>query len=219
MDYLFLSQTALFRGIVPEDIRAMLDCLGAIEKKAKKGEILFQSGHVNPYLGLVLRGSVCVENYDIWGKRSILDKLGPGQIFAEAYAYLTDQAMLVNVSAAQDLDCLLLRADRISSPCSHACAYHQKLILNMMIILAQKNLSLSRKILHTSPKTIRGRLMSYLSEQAILLGQRDFSIPFDRQQLADYLNVDRSALSNELGKMQAEELISVRKNRFTLLKP
>ena len=124
---------------------------------------------------------------------------------------------MVDVSAAEAAEILSISVGRILQTCSRACTCHNKLLGNLLTLCAQKNLHLSRKIFHTSSKTIRGRLLSYLSYQALCHGSRRFTIPFDRQQLADYLHVDRSALSNELGKMQREGLIQVKKNAFELL--
>ena len=124
---------------------------------------------------------------------------------------------MVNVVAAESTKVLFLDMRKALQICSHACAHHNKLIRNLLSISAQKNLNLSRKIFHTSPKSIRGRLLSYLSYQAVRSGSQSFVIPFNRQQLADYLNVDRSALSNELSKMQRDGLLHVEKNHFDLL--
>ena len=124
---------------------------------------------------------------------------------------------MVNVVAAEPAQILFLNVGRVLHACSNACGHHTALIHNLLTLSAQKNLNLSRKIFHTSPKTIRGRLLSYLSYQSMRSGSSTFTIPFNRQQLADYLNVDRSALSNELSKMQRDGLIQVERNHFTLL--
>ena len=167
--------------------------------------------------GLVLTGSVLIENNDLWGNTTVLDSVGPGQIFAETYACTSGEPLMVNVVAAEPVDVLFLNMDRVLQVCSHACTHHNRLIRNLLSISAQKNLNLSRKIFHTASKSIRGRLSSYLSYQAIRSGSHSFTIPFNRQQLADYLNVDRSALSNELSKMQKEGLLKVDKSRFELM--
>ena len=168
-------------------------------------------------MGLVLSGSVCVENDDVWGNKSILDRFGAGHIFAENYACLPGEPLMVNIVAAETTEILFMNTDCMFTVCSHACGYHNKLIRNMLTISAQKTLNLSRRILHTSSKTIRGRLLSYLSHQASQQGSREFTIPFNRQKLADYLSVDRSAMSNELGKMQKEGLIKSDRNHFIIL--
>ena len=148
---------------------------------------------------------------------TVLDSVGPGEIFAETYACTPDEPLMVNAVAAQGTQVLFLEIERVLRLCPSACRHHSGLLRNLLALSAQKNLNLSRKIFHTSPKTIRGRLLSYLSEQAIRSNSSCICLPFNRQQLADYLNVDRSALSNELGKMAQDGLIRVEKNRFWLL--
>lgn len=123
---------------------------------------------------------------------------------------------MVDVVAAEESQVLFLNVERVLQVCPHTCAHHSKLIRNLLLLSAQKNLNLSRKIFHTASKTIRGRLLSYLSYQARRSGSPSFTVPFNRQQLADYLNVERSALSNELSKMQRDGLLLVERNRFTL---
>lgn len=218
MDYVFLSNTILFRGASPEEVRAMLDCLGAEQRKYQRGEVVYHAGDTVNFMGLVLSGSVSIENDDVWGNKSILDKAGPGQAFAESYACVPGEPLMVSVVAADPAEILFLDISRVLHVCSNACGFHSKLIGNLLFISAQKNLNLSRRIFHTSAKSIRGRLLSYLSFQAARHGSRDFEISFNRQQLADYLSVDRSALSNELSKMQRDGLLKVERNRFLLIR-
>lgn len=217
MDYLFLSKTNLFRGISLQEIQRMMGCLQGITRKYGKDSIIHHAGEHISTMGLILSGSVSVENDDVWGYKSILDKIGAGHIFAENYACLPGEPLMVNIVAAEATEILFMRTDCMVTVCSHACGFHNQLIRNMLTISAQKSLSLSRRILHTSSKSIRGRLLSYLSYQATQQGGREFDIPFNRQQLADYLSVDRSAMSNELSKMQREGLIKFDRNHFTIL--
>ena len=216
MDYLFLSQTILFRGTAPEEIRTMLGCLNAEVKQFPRSSVIYHVGDVISSIGLVLSGSVSIENDDVWGNKSILDKVGPGQGFAETYACVPGEPLMISAVAAETTEVLFLDMSRVLHICSNACGFHSKLIRNLLAIASQKNLSLSRRIFHTSSKSIRGRLLSYLSFQATQQGSRDFEIPFNRQQLADYLSVDRSAMSNELSKMQRDGLLRVNRNHFTL---
>lgn len=216
MDFSALSKTALFRGSTAEEVKSMLSCLGAERRSFPKGQMIYRTGDVVRSLGLVLSGSVLIENDDLWGNTTVLGHAGPGQIFAETYACTPGEPLMVNVVAAEPAEVLFLNVERVLQVCPHTCGHHNKLIRNLLALSAQKNLSLSRKIFHTSAKTIRGRLLAYLSYQAIRTGSRSFSIPFNRQQLADYLNVERSALSNELSKMQREGLIQTHRNHFEL---
>lgn len=217
MDYLFLSKTILFRGISPDDIQSMMGCLQGVTKKYTKGSIIHHAGEAISTMGLVLSGSVCVESDDVWGNKSILDKISAGHIFAENYACLPGEPLMVNIVAAEAAEILFMRTDCMFTVCCHTCGFHNQLIRNMLTLSAQKTLNLSRRILHTSSKSIRGRLLSYLSYQAAQHGSREFDIPFNRQQLADYLSVDRSAMSNELSKMQRDGLIRSNRNHFTIL--
>ena len=217
MNFFNLSKTALFRGSTAEETEKILKCMGAEEKHYKKEAIISHMGDTMTSLGIVVSGSVLIENDDIWGNRSILDHIGPGQIFAETYACVPGEKLMVNVTAAEDTVILFLNVGRIIRTCPNSCVYHSKLIRNLLSISAQKNLNLSRRIFNTSSKTIRGRLLSYLSDQAVQRGEQQFDIPFNRRQLADYLGVDRSAMSNELSKMQRDGLIRVERNHFELL--
>ena len=219
MDLIFLSKTPLFRGIAPQEIGSMMDCLQAAVKKFPRGASIYTAGDAVSFMGLVLSGSVSIENDDIWGNKSILDHVMPGQTFAENYACVPGEPLMVNVVAVEQTEILFMNADKLSALCSSACAFHHRLIRNMLSISAQKSLNLSRRIMHTSAKSIRGRLLSYLSFQATKTGRREFDIPFNRQQLADYLSVDRSALSNELSKMQRDGLLKVERNHFILCAP
>lgn len=211
-----LANTALFRGTSSLDAEAMLDCLGAMERGYAKGEQIYHSGDYVTDLGMVLSGSILIQTDDLWGNTTVLDKIGPGQIFAETYACVPGEPLMVDVVAAEESQVLFLNVERVLQVCPHTCAHHSKLIRNLLLLSAQKNLNLSRKIFHTASKTIRGRLLSYLSYQARRSGSPSFTVPFNRQQLADYLNVERSALSNELSKMQRDGLLVVERNRFTL---
>ena len=216
MDYLFLSKTVLFRGISPEEVKSMMSCLQAFTKSYLRGTIIHHAGNAIHSVGMVLSGSVSIESDDIWGNKSILDRVAPGQIFAENYACLPNELLMVNVVAVEPTEILFLNTEKMFTVCSNTCMFHSKLIRNMLSISAQKSLNLSRRIMHTSSKSIRGRLLSYLSFQATKHGSLEFEIPFNRQQLADYLSVDRSAMSNELSKMQRDGLLKVERNRFIL---
>ncbi|HIY53229.1 MAG TPA: Crp/Fnr family transcriptional regulator [Candidatus Agathobaculum merdavium] len=216
MNRIELPPCPLFDGITPAQSAAMLGCLGAAQRTFDKHARLLSAGDTTAALGLILSGSALIQSDDLWGNTTVLDRVRPGQIFAETYA-CTGEPLLVDVVAAEPCTVLFIDVGRVLHVCSNTCAHHERLIRNLLTLSAQKNLGLSRKIFHTSSKSIRGRLLSYLSYQARRCGSRTFTIPFDRQQLADYLNVDRSALSNELGKMQKEGLLQTQRSRFVLL--
>lgn len=216
MDFAFLSGTELFRGASPEEIQEMLACLLAREKSYARGAVICRAGEPVKALGMVLSGGVTIEHDDLWGDKNILGRVGPGEIFAETYASIPGAPMMVSAVAAEPARVLFLQVSRILRPCAKACACHNQLTENLLAVTAQKNLTLSRRILHTSPKTIRGRVLSYLSYEAAKQGSLTVKIPYNRQQMADYLGVDRSALSNELSKMQRANILDVQKNVFVL---
>lgn len=209
-------QTPLFRGIGDEAFEQMRQYGGTRQKQFAKGETIFRIGERVHELGIVLSGSVNIENIDLWGNKSILSHIPAGQVFAETYAYC-GEPMMVDAVADEDTQVLFLDLDRLLRTPHPECSWQQVLNNNLLNISLHKNLALSERIFCTSPKTIRGRLLLYLSNQSAKAGSRTFTIPFNRQALADYLNLDRSALSKELGKMRDEHLLLVDKSTFTLL--
>lgn len=209
-------QTPLFRGIEDGALAQMQQYGGTRQKRFSKGEVIFHTGETVHELGIVLSGSVNIENIDLWGNKSILSHIPAGQVFAETYAYC-GEPMMVDAVADEDTQVLFLNLDRLLRTPHPECSWQQTLNNNLLNISLHKNLALSERIFCTSPKTIRGRLLLYLSNQSAKAGSRSFTIPFNRQALADYLNLDRSALSKELGKMRDEHLLLVDKNSFTLL--
>ena len=212
----FLTTTPLFRGATEAEAKEMLPCLGAYEKQYAKGDTIYHAGECVENMGMVLSGSVLIELSDLWGNTTVLGRVEAGQLFAETYACLPGEPLMVSVKANEKCGVLFLNAARLLTPCQSSCAHHAKLIQNLLQISAQKNLALSRRSVHTTPKSIRGRLLSYLSQQAKQRGSHQFTIPFNRQQLADYLGVDRSALSNELSKMRCDGILTYEKNSFLL---
>lgn len=216
MDYNLLKNSVIFRDIPENEIPALLKCLDYREKSCENGETIFRAGERLSRIGLVLSGSVNIESYDFLGVKNIFAHLSEGETFGEAYALAGSEILTVNAVAADKCTILLLDAEKIFSTCGHTCPYHSRLVQNLLLETARKNLRLTEKITYTSPKTIRARLISYLSAQSAKQGGYSFEIPFSRQQLADYLSVDRSALSAELGKMRNEGIIDFHKNSFRL---
>lgn len=216
LDFSFLSRTPLFLGASPEEIEAMTACLEAETRTYEKGQMIYRAGDTAAALGLVLRGRILIVHDDFWGNATVMDSAGAGQIFAETYACTPGEPMMVNAEAAEDSQVLFLNVSRILRTCSRSCEHHSRLIRNLLALSARKNLNLSRKIFYTASKSVRGRLLAYLSDQAVRNGSRSFTIPFNRQQLADYLNVDRSALSKEIGRLQREGALKTKKNWFEM---
>lgn len=212
-----LKENIIFNGMSPDEIDQALSELCAIEKEYKKNSLILRAGDITDSLGLVLSGSVTIESNDMWGNRTILSNVGEGGFFAETYALLENEPLLVDVRANENCRILFFKVGSLKKLKSNMNLWSFKLISNLLIISANKNLHLSGRSFHTSPKTIRGRVMAYLNSVSLKKGSNEFDIPFDRQQLADYLNLERSALSKELGKMKKDGLIEVRKNHFKLL--
>lgn len=216
MNISFLEKTALFAAMSSDEILSALQVLSAKEKSYRRGETILYAGDLTDFLGLIIKGSVTVENNDMWGNRVILSHVAEGQFFAETYAILPNEPLQVDVVADEDCEILFLKISNISKYNRIYEGWISKLVFNLLTISVHKNLALSNRSFHTAPKTIRGRVMSYLNSISLLKHSTEFDIPFDRQQLADYLNLDRSALSKELGKMQRDGLIAVNKNHFIL---
>lgn len=212
-------QIPLFQGIDPADLERLLGCLGAARRRYRKGDVILAEGSPTTWVGVVLAGRVLMEKSDIFGGNTLLGSAGPGAVFAEAYACLPEEPLQISVTAAEETTVLFLQVGKVLAPCSRQCPFHAALIRNLLAVSAQKNLQLSRRIFHTQSKSIRGRLLSYFSEQAKAAGGSRFTIPYTRQQLADYLGVDRSALSATLSKMQQEGLIRYRRNDFEVVQP
>jgi len=212
-----LKENIIFSGMTPDEIDQALNELCAMEKAYEKNSLILCAGDITDSLGLVLSGSVTIESNDMWGNKTILSNVGEGGFFAETYALLENEPLLVDVKANENCRILFFKVGSLKKLKSNMNLWSFKLISNLLMISANKNLHLSGRSFHTSPKTIRGRVMAYLNSVSLKKGSNEFDIPFDRQQLADYLNLDRSALSKELGKMKKDGLIEVRKNHFELL--
>ena len=216
-DFLPVIRSAqLFSGVSEDELTAMLSCLKAEKKDFPKEAFVLRSGDTADSIGLALAGTVLVIQEDIWGNRNILSKAGPGQTFAAAYACAPGSVLNVSVIAETPVTALFLNVKRILNVCPSACAHHSRIIRNLLSELAEKNLRFNEKLTHMGQRTTRSKIMSYLSSEARRLGKYEFDIPFSRQQLADYLAVERSGLSLELGKMRSEGLLDFYKSHFVL---
>ena len=217
MDIQLLQKSAIFKGMTEAEILSALKAMPATEKEYKRDAVILSAGTVPQSMGLVTHGSVTIETNDIWGNRTILSHVGAGGFFAETYALLDNEVMLVDVIANESCRILFFRIGSLAELNTYNQTWVNKLIFNMLQISAHKNLTLSLRSFHTAPKSVRGRIMAYLNSVSLQKHSSEFNIPFDRQQMADYLNLDRTALSKELGKMRGDGIIDFRKNRFRLL--
>lgn len=213
-----LENSPLFSGICREDLGGLLDCLGAQVVQAKKGQMLLAEGDPARYVGIVLDGCVQIEKLDFYGNRSIMTQARAGELFGESFACAGAAEMPVSAVVTEDARAMLIDCRRITTGCSNACGFHSRLISNLLRIVATRNLQLNQKIEITAKRTTREKLMAYLMGQAKFHGSDSFSIPFDRQALADYLQVERSAMSAEISKLRKEGILETKKNYFHLLK-
>lgn len=214
--YDVLSKIPLFSGLTENEVRELLNPQNTRKRIFEKGETVLYEGEPVREIGIVLSGRVIIELSDVWGNNSVISGVEKGGAFAEAYACVPDSLMLQHVTAYEKSEILfidiraLLETDGVNNKAQ------LKLLKNLLTVCASKNLKLSSRMLNITPKTIRARLMSYLSECVKTSGSYKFEIPYDRRQLADYLGTDRSALSAELSKMQKDGLLKYNKNRFEI---
>ena len=215
--YLFiLRNSPFFQGMTEEEILSVLHCVNASVHHRKKDEYILRVGDSTESMGLVLRGSVLVLQEDLWGHRNIIHRIGPGEYFAEPFAATAGSVLNVSVVADEDSEIMLLNMERFLRTCPHACAYHSRMVRNLVSVMAKRVLDLNEKLTHMAKRSTREKLLSYLSAESMRQGKLAFTIPYDRQQLADYLSVERAAMSVELSKLQKEGLLKTNRNYFEL---
>ena len=212
-----LRKCPLFYGIDNGSLLKMLVCLGAKVESFDKKYTVMAEGNPAKYVGIVLSGSVQIIQIDYYGNRSILSSIEPSQVFAEAFACAEIKSIPVTVIANEPCEVMLIDCNHILHTCSNNCGFHQQLIFNLMRDLAVKTIMFHQKIEITSKRTTREKLMTYLMFQAKKAESSSFEIPYDRQELADFLEVDRSGLSAEISKLRNEGIIESKKNHFELL--
>lgn len=212
-----LKKCNLFDDISDDELESALACLGAKVETFEKGRTIFAEGEPAKYVGIALEGSAQIVRNDYYGNRSIVAVIEPPHIFGESFACAEVKSLPIDVISVKESIVMLIESKRITSPCNNACSFHSKLISNLLKAVAQKNLEFNRRIEITSKRTTRDKLMTYLLIQAKMNSSSSFAVPFDRQALADYLEVDRSGLSAEISKLRHEGIIECKKSRFTLL--
>lgn len=216
--YLPIIRTSkLFSGIETSNLSAMLGCLGARFLSFSKSETILQEGQPAKDVGLLLSGSAQVLRIDYYGNRSIVANVSPAQLFGEAFACAEVEHLPVSVVATEPCQVMMIDCRRITITCDSACSFHNQMIFNLLKVVAQKNILFHQKIEITSQRSTREKLMTYLLMQAKEQGSSQFTIPFDRQALADYLEVERSGLSAEISKLRKEGVLDTKRNWFKLL--
>ncbi len=217
LDLINKVNSPLFAGIKPEDRKPMLHCIGYRVSNFSKGEIVAFEGENLKHIGIVLSGSVDMVKEDLWGNKTMLLRMRRNELFGETFACGEDNLSVVTFIVSEDAQILFMPFSRVMHSCTMACEFHHRLIENMVKVIANKNRDLMRKVEVVSKRTIREKLLTYLSIQAQQQNSRYFEIPLGRVELAEYLCVDRSALTRELAKMKEDGLIDYDKNCFRIL--
>ena len=212
-----LRNSPFFKGLSDNEILSILHCVNATVISKERASYIFRAGDSTEVMGLVVSGCVLVMQEDLWGHRNILSKCHAGDFFGEPYAASLGAVLNISVAAEEDCEIIFLNIQRLLVTCQTACEHHQKLIRNLVSVLANKILILNDKITHVGKRTTRDKLLSYLSAESIRRSSLSFDIPFDRQQLADYLCIDRAAMSTEISKLQKEGFIKTNRNHFELI--
>jgi len=209
--------TSLFQDVSENDLEAMLSCLGATERKYRKNDVILLAGTKVTSVGIVVEGNAQITRDDAEGNRAILSELEKADLFAEAYVAAGSMEIPITVIATTDCRIVWIPFSKIVGICSSACGFHKTLVQNMMRVIAMKNILMNEKMRILSCKTTKEKLITYLSDYSERVGKNKFKIPFSRNELADFLSVDRSAMSRELSRLREEGFLNYHKNEFELL--
>ena len=217
LEYLsVLKKSPLFQGASEKEIEQMLPCLQARSHMVRKGDFVLRQGQPVNGLMILAKGCLHMQRDDYWGNRSILTTVNPGELFGAAYFAPENSTALHDVKAVEDSVVVCFDVKKLLSVCPSACRFHTMAVQNLFFAVSGKNRKLLQKLDHLSKRSTREKLLSYLSAESARQGSANFTIPFSRQQLADYLSVDRSAMSRELCRLQKEGLLSFDRNHFSL---
>lgn len=211
-----LMKCPLFAGLSEEEILTSLHSLGATVRQIPKNQYIIRAGDRTDCISLLVSGSALVIQEDLWGNRNIMTKLSPSDYFAEAFAVIPDAILSVSVTATDECIIIEISMNRLLAAGTSLSHQQNLLIKNLITALAKKTLMFNDKITHMSRRKTRDKLLSYLSVEAIRQGSLSFDIPFDRQQLADFLCVERAAMSAELSKLQKEGFLKTDHSHFEL---
>lgn len=211
-----LEKCPLFKGVQRDDISGILKCFEVKIKEYRKGETVFLQGDAVNFFGIVLEGSIQIIRNDYYGNRSIVTTTMPSQLFAETFAFTKASSVPLSAWASSDSTIMLINPEKIIGQCSRACSFHSRIISNLIKVMASKNLEINKKLEIVSKRTTRDKLMTYLFLTSQELGIKSFTVPFNRQELADYLEVDRSGLSAEISKLKKDGKLLCRRSEFTI---
>ncbi|MBQ2644414.1 Crp/Fnr family transcriptional regulator [bacterium] len=211
-----VKDSILIKGIKTQELSSMLGCLRGVIKKYNKGETVISEGQKLEKFGILIEGNLQIVQYDYIGNKSVISVIQPKQIFGEAFAYV-NKVSSFNVEAIENSQVLFLDSNKLSTPCENCCTFHKQLVKNLLFIISNKNVNLTQKIECMSKRTTKEKLLTFLSLESIKNKSKEFYIQYDRQSLADYLGVERSAMSTELSKLRKDGIIEFEKNWFKLL--
>ncbi len=211
-----LKESTLFQGVDESEISEMAKCMGAYKVKYAEGEFLFRRGDRIDWIGIVLEGKVESVKEDWWGNRTVMAEYQKGQQICCEYACSPGENIDVSMIAVTQCEVMLFNIGKVANVCPTSCEFHQKLVKNLMMTLARDSISLNMRLDEMSKRSTRDKICAFLSDQARRAGSNDFFIPYNRQEMADRLGVERSAMSGELGRMQRDGIIEFEKNHFIL---
>lgn len=211
-----VTRTSLFKGFTSDEVTEIVRCSRASVAYYEQGETVFHAGDKYGRLSLVLQGTLHVLYEDLFGSSTLIERLDPGNLLVPSYALASTEPMSISAVAQKETAALELDAGFVTRQCDKRCSHHMKMLRNIIDIIAEKNVRLTRRTQYLAPKTIRGKLAAYLTDEATMTESSSFTIPLNRQELADFLGVDRSALSAELGRMRREGYFEVKGRHFAL---
>lgn len=212
-----LKRAEILSGLTDFEIEAAVKCLGAVIRKTQKNEYVFTEGSVLSSIGIVTEGQISIRKTDYYGNDNIIMLLGSADMFGESAVYSAEGRLPYNVVSEADGEILLLSSQSLIRPCCNACKFHNKIVSNLLCSVAEKNLKLTKKIDILIKRNMREKILAYLHGEAVKSGGRKLTVPLNRNQMADYLSVDRSALSRELVNMQKDGIIKFSGSSFLLL--
>lgn len=212
-----LKKVKLFEDIEVDELSSMLNCLQPKIVYYQKNEYITIAENEYTGVGIVVRGEVMVTKENAAGDRLMMAKLKENNMFGEMIAFSNNGKWPATVVASTDCAVLFITPQKIVGNCPKMCIGHRMLIQNMLKIVSQKALQLNRSIEYLSMKSIRTKVSAYLLDQYNILGKTRFTIPFKRNELAEYLNVSRPSLSREIIKMKQEAIIDFDKSTFDII--
>lgn len=213
-----LGKVAIFENIEENHLESLLECLGAAVQEYAKNDILLLADSRVASVGILLSGTAQIVKEDVLGNRNIMAEISQGELFGEAFACAGISKSPVTVLTTTGCKVLYIQFNRIITTCPSSCGFHTTLVKNMLQLIAKKNIFLNNKIDILSKRSTREKLLTYLSMQMQKAGGTKFKIPFSRDELADFLCVNRSALSRELCNMRDEDILDFNRNEFEIFK-